>query len=149
MPRFDFCLLNLGSDEKIATVFRDDKVVVFMSNDPATDVGHVLVVPIKHHSLITEMPAVDFLYLTSIVHRVASAEKKAYNTDSVKIEIFDGERSGGTVDHVHIHVWPCFEGNGYQPEPAPVHWKTFSQRHGVKKTFEELKKDADKIRSFM
>jgi len=111
--RFDFCKLVLGKDDNIATVYRENGVVAFMDANPAVDEGHVLVVPVKHYSLITDMPPEEVAQLALVVQKVAAAVKRTYNTDSAKIEIFDGKGSGGTVNHLHIHVIPRYENDGF------------------------------------
>lgn len=145
--RFDFCSLKLDNDSNIARVYRDDTTVAFMDANPAVKEGHVLVVPVKHYSLLTEMPDEEFSHLALIVKKVAAAVKKAYNTDSVKIEIFDGKDTGGTVNHLHVHVIPRYAGDEFGPTSGKaVHWKTYSERHeGKKLSLEELRKVAEKI----
>ena len=145
--RFDFCKLELGKDDNIATVYREDGVVAFMDANPAVDEGHVLVVPVKHYSLITDMPPEEVAQLALVVQKVATAVKRTYNTDSVKIEIFDGKGSGGTVNHLHIHVIPRYENDGFEPSSGkPVYWKTYSERHnGAKLSLDQLRATAKKI----
>ena len=145
--RFDFCVLGLDRDDNIATVYREDGVVAFMDANPAVDEGHVLVVPVKHYSLFTDMPPEEFARLALVVQKVAAAVKRTYNTDSVKIEIFDGRDTGGTVNHLHIHVIPRYENDGFEPNSGkPVYWKTYSERHnGAKLSLDELRSVAKKI----
>ena len=151
MPRFDFCRLNLYSDENIATIYRDDKIVAFMDANPAVEEGHVLVLPIRHYSLLTQMPVEEFSHLMLISHRIAVALKQAYQTDSIKVDIFDGEKTGGTVDHVHVHLIPRYDGDGFIPAAQPVYWKRYSERHGSEKgpPIEELRKVVQKIKSYL
>jgi histidine triad (HIT) family protein len=145
--RFDFCRLELGKDDNIATVYREDGVVAFMDADPAVDKGHVLVVPVKHYSLITDMPPEEVAQLALVVQKIAAAVKRTYNTDSVKIEVFDGKGSGGTVNHLHIHVIPRYENDEFEPGSGkPVYWKTYSERHnGAKPSLDQLRATAKKI----
>jgi len=145
--RFDFCKLELGKDDNIATVYREDGVVAFMDANPAVNEGHVLVVPVKHYSLLTDMPPEEFAQLALVVWKIAVAVKRTYNTNSVKIEIFDGKGTGGTVNHLHIHVIPRYENDGFEPNSGkPVYWKTYSERHnGAKPSLDQLRSVAKKI----
>jgi len=147
--RFDFCKLGLDTDTNIATVYRDkaNGIVAFMDANPAVDEGHVLVVPVKHYSLITDMPSEEFAKLMLVVQKIAIAVKRTYNTDSVKIEIFDGQGTGGTVNHLHVHVIPRYPNDGFEPTSGkPVYWKTYSERHnGAKPSLDQLRSVAKKI----
>jgi len=145
--RFDFCKLELGKDDNIATVYREDGVVAFMDANPAVNEGHVLVVPVKHYSFLTDMPPEEFAQLALVVWKIAAAVKRTYNTNSVKIEIFDGQGTGGTVNHLHIHVIPRYKNDGFEPSSGkPVYWKTYSERHnGAKLSLDELRSVAKKI----
>jgi len=145
--RFDFCALNLNEDTNIATVYRENGIVAFMDANPAVDEGHVLVVPVKHYSLFTDMPPEEFAKLMLVVQKIAIAVKRTYNTDSVKIEIFDGQGTGGTVNHLHVHVIPRYPNDGFEPTSGkPVYWKTYSERHnGAKPSPDQLRAPAKKI----
>jgi len=77
--RFDFCALDLNKDINIAPVYREKGIVAFMDANPAVDEGHVLVVPVKHYSLITDMPPEEFAKLALVVQKIAAAVKRTYN----------------------------------------------------------------------
>jgi len=145
--RFDFCTLGLEKDDNIATVYREKDIVAFMDANPAVDEGHVLVVPVKHYSLLTDMPPEEFAKLALVVQKIAAAVKRTYNTNSVKIEIFDGQGTGGTVNHLHVHVIPRYENDGFEPSSGkPVYWKTYSERHnGEKLSLDQLRSVAKRI----
>ena len=78
---------------------------------------------------------------------LAVAVKRTYNTDSVKIEIFDGRDTDGTVNHLHIHIIPRYENDGFEPSSGkPVYWKTYSERHDLAKpSLDQLRSVAKKI----
>ena len=145
--RFDFCTLGLDKDDNIAPVYREKDIVAFMDANPAVDEGHVLVVPIRHYSLFTDMPPEEFAQLALVVQKIAAAVKRTYHTNSVKIEIFDGQDTGGTVNHLHVHVIPRYENDGFEPNSGkPVYWKTYSERHnGAKLSLDQLRSVAKKI----
>lgn len=145
--RFDFCRLGLDKDDNIATVYREKGIVAFMDANPAIKRGHVLVVPVKHYSYLTDMSNEEFSELMLVVKKVAEAVKRTYDTDSVKIEIFDGQGTGGTVNHLHIHIIPRYENDEFEPSSGkPVYWKTYSERHnGEKPSLDLLRTEAKKI----
>jgi len=47
-----------------------------MDANPAVDEGHVLVVPVKHYSLFTDMPLEEFAQLALVVWKIAAAVKR-------------------------------------------------------------------------
>jgi len=107
----------------------------------------VLVVPVKHYSFLTDMPPEEFAQLALVVWKIAAAVKRTYNTNSVKMEIFDGKGTGGTANHLHVHVIPRYDKDGFEPSSGkPVYWKTYSERHnGTKLSLDQLRSVAKKI----
>ncbi|MBV4396763.1 MULTISPECIES: HIT family protein [Pseudomonadota] len=113
-------------------VYEDDKTYVMMDIMPQT-VGHTLV--------LTKEPAANLFDLSyeaaqacvSTAKKIAPAIMKATNADGIVLSQFNGAAAGQTVDHVHFHLVPRYEGQNIH---AHAH---------VKGDMEEIKALAEKI----
>lgn len=88
-------------------VYRDDKVVAFLSIEPVA-YGHVLVVPVEEVDRWTDLQPVLWAQLNDVAQAVGRAV----------IECFGSERAGYLiagfeVPHTHIHVFPADDMSGY------------------------------------
>ena len=104
----------LGGDLPAEFVFRDDLVAAFMDIQPINP-GHVLVVPIKRAATLAELPPATCERMFSIGQQVAAALRAStLRCEGVNLFLADGIRAGQTVFHMHLHVFPRFEGDGFQ-----------------------------------
>jgi diadenosine tetraphosphate (Ap4A) HIT family hydrolase len=81
-------------------VWRDDLCVVFMSINPMA-VGHALVVPIEEVDHWVDASPELAAHLFAVSHRIAAAQKAAFDCDKVGLII-----AGYEVPHAHIHLIP-------------------------------------------
>jgi diadenosine tetraphosphate (Ap4A) HIT family hydrolase len=81
-------------------VWRDDRCVVFMSINPMA-VGHALVVPIEEIDHWVDASPELAAHLFAVSHRIAVAQKAAFDCDKVGLII-----AGYEVPHAHIHLIP-------------------------------------------
>jgi histidine triad (HIT) family protein len=100
----------LRGEAPSARVFEDEHVYAFMDVFPQSK-GHVLVIP-KHskaRNLLEEEPQI-LADLMLGVQRVTRAVRAALNPDGIMVSQFNGEASGQTVYHLHVHIIPRWEG---------------------------------------
>ena len=91
-------------------VYEDADVLVMMDIFPQSK-GHVLVIP-KHskaRNLLEEEPQI-LSDLMLGVQRVTRAVRAALNPDGIMVSQFNGEASGQTVYHLHVHIIPRWAG---------------------------------------
>ena len=81
-------------------VWRDDQCVAFLSINPMAH-GHTLVVPIAEVDHWVDAPARLSEHLFAITHRIARAQREAFQPERVGVII-----AGYEVPHAHIHVIP-------------------------------------------
>ncbi|GAA1347523.1 HIT family protein [Falsarthrobacter nasiphocae] len=84
-------------------VHEDEKCVAFLDITPQTE-GHVLVVPREEIDQWTDLPEELASHLMVVAQRIAKAQKQAFGSASVGLEIV-----GFEVPHTHIHVFPTNE----------------------------------------
>lgn len=88
-------------------VYRDDKVVAFLSIEPIR-YGHVLIVPVEEVDRWTDVEPATWTHLNDVAQHVGRAI----------IEVFGSRRTGYLiagfeVPHTHIHVFPADDMSGY------------------------------------
>ncbi len=104
-----FCALANG-EIPTNTVYEDEEFRVILDANPA-NIGHSLVLPKKHGENIFELDAQTVGKAHALAKKVAEAQKKVLNCDGVNILQNNGEASGQTVMHYHVHVIPRYKGD--------------------------------------
>ena len=108
-----FCGIVAGQREG-ATVYRDDRVMAFLSIGPRNP-GHVLVVPLLHAADFTEVPPGTMHAMTDAARRIVAAIKRTdLKCDGFQLQMNNGVVAGQTVPHAHLHIIPRYVG-----EPPP------------------------------
>lgn len=107
-----FCLIRDGQAPN-SLVHEDDLVLAFMDLYPVTP-GHVLVVPREHVAELSGVGDELGARLWSVARRVGDALRGgAVRCEGVNLFLADGEAAGQEVLHVHLHVFPRFEGDSF------------------------------------
>ncbi len=89
-------------------VYEDDLVVAFLDISQTTK-GHTLVVPKAYYKDVFSVPEDLAAHVMGVAVRVANALKKAFNPEGINILSNNGEASGQTVFHFHLHLIPRYE----------------------------------------
>jgi histidine triad (HIT) family protein len=105
-----FCRIVNG-EIPAQVVASDDDAVAFLDVQPLAD-GHVLVVPRAHVAAIESLDddAADGLF--RLVRRLADPVRRALGAAGSTIGINNGEATGQTVPHVHVHIVPRWQNDG-------------------------------------
>jgi len=113
-----FCDILRG---KLASsvVYRDDLCWAFMDIRPVNP-GHVLVIPIRHAASLAELHPETGTHMFRIAQRIAQAlRESSIRCEGVNLFLADGAAAGQEVFHVHLHVVPRFEGDGFGFRRSP------------------------------
>ena len=112
-----FCHVLAGEAEG-SFVFRDERVAAFMDITPVTP-GHMLVIPIRHAVYLSDLDQKDgarmFVVAQSLAAALRSGETGGPSCEGVNLYLADGEAGGQEVPHVHLHVFPRYTGDGFDP----------------------------------
>lgn len=73
--------------------------------------GHCLIIPKRHVSSIDELTDVELKDLYTILYQTKIFLRETYQPDGFNIGINEGEAAGQTVEHLHIHIIPRYEGD--------------------------------------
>jgi histidine triad (HIT) family protein len=117
-----FCRIASG-DLAGNMVYRDDRVVAFLDRSPLF-LGHTLVLPIEHVATLDDLPTELVGPLFDVVRRTSVAVQRALGADGSFVAA--NTRVSQSVAHVHVHVVPRTEGDGFF-SPRPI-WKRRSYR---------------------
>ena len=105
-----FCRIVAG-EIPAEVVARDPGVVAFLDLSPLAD-GHVLVVPETHAARIEDLPADAAATHYRTVTRLAGPVRLAVGAPGSTIGINNGEATGQTIPHVHVHIVPRRQDDG-------------------------------------
>jgi diadenosine tetraphosphate (Ap4A) HIT family hydrolase len=94
-------------------VYRDDRCAAFMDIKPVTP-GHLLVVPLKHATHLADLESATAAHLMQVGQVLAAALRGSdLRCEGVNFFLADGAAAGQEVFHVHLHVFPRFQGDGF------------------------------------
>ena len=105
-----FCRIVAG-EIPAEVVFRAPDVVAFLDLQPLAD-GHVLVVPRAHAACVEDLKPAEADALFRAVVRLAGPVRAALGAAGTTIGVNNGEATGQTIPHVHVHIVPRREGDG-------------------------------------
>jgi len=97
-----FCKIVKG-EIPATKVYEDNKFIAFMDIHPLAP-GHIQVIPKTHYRFVWDVPEAGEYF--EVVKKLALAQKKAFNVDIVRSQIY-----GEEVEHAHIWIWPETIGN--------------------------------------
>lgn len=117
-------------------VFEDESVMAFMDTSPVTP-GHVLVVPRHHAAGLLDLHPQTGAHIFQTGHRLANAMRRtALRCEGVNLFLADGEAAFQEIFHVHLHVFPRYQGDTFRID---ADWQV--------RTLEDLEESAVQIRS--
>ena len=109
------CLLCrlVRREVEVSMVHEDDWTVVFMDIRPIVP-GHVPVVPRAHAPFLADLDPEDGARLFRVGQQAAAALRGSdLRYDGVNFFLADGAAAGQEIFHVHLHVFPRYEGDGF------------------------------------
>ncbi len=107
-----FCEIVRGS-APASLVYQDEVASAFMDIQPVNP-GHVLVIPNRHATNLSELPPESGGYLFQLAQRVAAAlRRSSIRCEGIDLFLADGEVAGQEIFHVHLHVIPRYQGDGF------------------------------------
>ena len=121
-----------------SVVLREDGCTAFMDIQPI-NTGHVLVVPDDHAAPLADLPEDKGFRMFRTAQKIAAAlYESGLDCEGVNLCLADGEAAGQDVFHVHLHVFPRFDGDGFGLR--------FGPGYAVRPDKEELEEAAKRLR---
>ncbi|HLX38588.1 MAG TPA: HIT family protein [Candidatus Binataceae bacterium] len=139
-PRCIFCAIVRG-EIPASIVAETDSVLAFMDIQPVNP-GHVLVIPKSHATYLADLDSRVGEEIFRLAMRVADGLRRSgIRCEGVNLFLADGFAAGQEVFHVHLHVFPRFEGDGFGLR--------FGPKYGAHPPREELERIAGSIKASM
>jgi diadenosine tetraphosphate (Ap4A) HIT family hydrolase len=114
------CFLCRSNEAGRRLIWRDRRLegltaYVVFDNFPVTP-GHVLIVPFRHVETPWDLMPAERADMDDLLHQAHKALTELYHPDGWNIGYNVGRAGGQTVDHVHLHLIPRYEGDVPDPE---------------------------------
>jgi len=131
-----FCKILAGKLPS-SIVYQDDLCTAFMDIQPVNP-GHVLVIPNEHAPFLVDLPEQTGAYMFPIAQRLAAALRASgVKCEGVNFFLADGEAALQDVFHVHLHIIPRYEGDGFGLQ-LPPDYSTRPERVELDQIAEDL-----------
>lgn len=106
-----FCLDGSEKDEEHLIVHRSEFSFVILNMYPYNN-GHMMVVPKRHVSRLTDLKQEENQDLFDLVRQTEAVISRVYGPDGINIGLNLGEAAGaGIAAHLHVHVLPRWNGD--------------------------------------
>lgn len=129
MEKCPFCNILSGNLEG-TVVYQDDICTAILDIQPINP-GHLLVIPNQHIPDLAGLHPDIGKHLFAVGQKIAAAlRQSSVQCEGVNLFLADGKAAMQDVFHVHLHVIPRFEGDGFG--------FTFSPRYAELPTRDEL-----------
>ncbi len=117
-----FCDI-LAGNEPASFVYSDDLCAAFMDIQPVNP-GHLLVIPNQHAASLAELDEEAGAQIFRVGQRFAAALRKSgVRCQGINLYLADGATAGQDVFHVHLHVIPRFQGDGFRVQFSPSYYR--------------------------
>ena len=107
-----FCRIASG-ELPASVVYEDERTIAFLDIQPINP-GHVLVIPKAHAKSLVDLSPEDAAQMMRVGQIIDRAlRESSLRCEGVNLFIADGEAAGQEVGHVHLHVFPRFDEDGF------------------------------------
>lgn len=112
MDKCRFCdIINKGND-----IIKDDEYCIIYVNDYPVVEDHMLVIPKRHITSFFELSIEEIISAYDLLKKAKDILDEKHKPTGYTIGINEGEASGQTVSHFHIHIIPRYRGD--VPDPT-------------------------------
>ncbi len=112
-PECVFCGIVAGGIEG-SFVYEDADVVAFLDINPVNP-GHLMVIPRAHMRLLEDMDEETGAHVFRVAQRLAqSLRESGLRCEGINLFLADGEAAFQEVPHLHLHVFPRFQGDTFK-----------------------------------
>ena len=107
-----FCAKPFEPDRRSNLILYCDDLTLVMLNRFPYNNGHIMVIPRKHVSSLSELEPAMFESLFRMLEKSINILKSAFNPDGFNVGMNMGRVAGAGIDqHLHIHVVPRWNGD--------------------------------------
>jgi ATP adenylyltransferase len=102
--------LAAGVNAESLVLFRGETMFVMLNRYPY-NTGHLMICPVRHLADPGEMDDAEHLETMRLLARCSDLLRRRMNAAGVNAGLNLGQASGGSVDHLHLHVVPRWVGD--------------------------------------
>ena len=107
-----FCKI-LAKELPASIVYEDELTMAFLDIQPINP-GHVLVIPKEHAAFLNDLSPKSAQQIMTVGQKIDQALRQSgLKCEGINIFLADGKAAGQEIFHVHLHVFPRFEGDGF------------------------------------
>ena len=111
-PNCVFCAIVSGA-APASVVHEDSNLIAFCDLMPVNR-GHLLIAPKRHATNLAELPEQTGALMFPLAQRLAARIRRSpLPVDGINLVLADGRAAGQTVFHVHLHVIPRLDRDGF------------------------------------
>ena len=116
-----FCDIIQGQSPA-SMVYADEQAIAFMDIRPVVS-GHLLVIPRVHAASLADLDVDAGAHLFRVGMKLATALRRStLRCEGINFFLADGVAAGQDVFHVHLHILPRFQGDGFGLRFPPGYW---------------------------
>ena len=120
-PSCVFCDIIRGQSPA-SMVYTDEQAIAFMDIRPVVS-GHLLVIPRVHAASLADLDVDAGAHLFRVGMKLATALRRStLRCEGINFFLADGVAAGQDVFHVHLHILPRFQGDGFGLRFPPGYW---------------------------
>ena len=117
-----FCEIVAGRQPS-STIYRDDVCAAFLDTQPVNP-GHLLIVPHVHAASLADLDEETGAHMFRVAQRLAGALRRSeVRCEGINLLLADGAAAMQEVFHVHLHVVPRYEHDGFGFRFSPAHYQ--------------------------
>lgn len=110
-----FCDI-VTAPEHSSVVYEDDTILAFCDIYPVNP-GHVLVIPKAHAVGLADLDVTDGQRMFRVAQDIAGSIRQSdLRCEGINLFLADGAAALQEIFHVHLHVFPRYEGDRFQLE---------------------------------
>lgn len=132
-----FCAIVAGTTQA-SIVYEDDVCLAFLDIQPVNP-GHVLVIPKVHAASLADLEPSTGGHLFQVGQQIAARLRhSSVRCEGLNLFLADGKAAMQEVFHVHLHVFPRYEGDGFGLRFGDHYWEP-TKREELDQLAEELR----------
>ena len=110
-----FCEILAGRAP--ASIIHNDQVCLALLTIGPVTTGHTLVIPKRHAAYLADLDEETGAHLFRVTMRLAQAIRQSgLRCEGINVFLADGEAAFQDVFHVHLHVFPRYQGDPFRIE---------------------------------
>jgi histidine triad (HIT) family protein len=117
-------------------VYEDNNFLAILDIRPVS-LGHILLIPKKHHINVKDIPADLAKEVYPVVQKLSLALIESLKCDGINLVQNNGEAAGQEIFHGHLHLVPRYKNDGIK----------FGAIHKEYENQEQMDEYAEKIRN--